>query len=96
MVRGLVLALLFFAGCAETDEDKATKVAKQCESVRDHIVALRLANATNVDRVAHGAVLREALGSDFISTCARTMPTEQRDCVLDSRDLATATACAKN
>ena len=88
----MVVALLFvFLGCADENEG----VPKQCERVRDRLIDLQLADAMHVNRDAHRAVLRNALGPQFVSRCAESLTAKQRRCVIDARDLTSAQACGK-
>jgi hypothetical protein len=54
---------------------------------------LRLSDATGVDVKAHRAVLKRAMGENFIASCRTNMSSRQRDCVIDAKDLVSATAC---
>jgi len=86
-----VLVVIFASGCSRSEEVDETQ---RCEQVRDRIVDLRLANATNVDIKAHRVAMRDALGTDFVTSCKSGMTPSQQQCVLEARDLVTATACS--
>lgn len=85
---GLALALLFSA--CSTDE--APSRARQCAKLRDHLIDLRLANATGVDHAAHRKTMQRALGDDFVASCER-LAERQLECALGAKELAAATAC---
>jgi hypothetical protein len=82
----VVALLVACTGSSETESER-------CERVRDKLVELHLASATQVDRDAHRKAMRAALGAPFMASCRDTMTAEQRDCVLAAADLASATAC---
>ena len=86
----VVTAVFVLVACGGEEEDS---VVKRCQRVRDRIIDLRLESASKVDRSAHREAMREALGSEFINSCSQAMTAKQRQCVLDARDLASATAC---
>lgn len=88
------IALIAILICGACGADEPTE-DKRCEQVRDRLIDLRLADATNVDVKAHRAVLRRALGNDFVATCRTKLTTAQQRCVIEARDYAVATACAK-
>jgi hypothetical protein len=62
--------------------------------VRDRLVDLRLASATGVDREAHRAVLRDALGAELVTSC-KSFSSAQTQCLLDAPDLTAADTCTK-
>ena len=80
----------------EGESDESGGLTKQCERVRDHLVDLRLADATGVDRAAHKEAMQRALGAAFIDHCSNAMTTAQIDCVLDGADSSTAAACGSS
>ena len=88
------LALITILICAACGADEPTD-EQRCEQVRDRLIDLRLADATNVDVKAHREVMRRALGNDFIARCATKLTIAQQRCVIEARDSASATACAK-
>jgi hypothetical protein len=64
--------------------------------LRDHVVDLRLNQATGVDGdlAQHRAALTQALGAGFVQECVSKMSSNQVACALSATDLAEATACA--
>lgn len=84
-----IIATLLLAACGS---DPPT-VEQQCGRVRDRLIDLRLSDATGVDVKAHRAVLKRAMGDNFIASCRTNMSSKQRDCILDAKDLVSATAC---
>ena len=87
----LVLVIAIWAACGA---DEPTD-AERCEQVRDRLIELRLSNATGVEKKAHREVMRQALGKDFIASCAAKLTMAQQRCVLKARDSESATACAQ-
>ncbi|MDX2094206.1 MAG: hypothetical protein SFX73_40620 [Kofleriaceae bacterium] len=88
------LALFFVCfGCSGDDEDANTARRSRCEQVRNHLVELRLASATNVDVAAHRTALRRALGDEFIARCETSMSDAVVSCALAASDSAGAAAC---
>jgi hypothetical protein len=60
--------------------------------MRDHLVDLRLANV-DADREEHRAVMRRALGSEFIDSCQRSMSDDQIACIVNADDSEEAAEC---
>lgn len=87
--RTALLSLLLVACSSEDERSEGTP----CERMRDHIVNLRLADVTGIDRTAHREKLRRALGSSFVANCKESMTDEQVTCVLNALDSGAATAC---
>ena len=90
---GLVSLLI---GCGGgSNEDEAPASAPQCERLRDHLVELRLATATNLGQALeqHRAALTQALGPEFVDTCTKTMSGAQVTCALAAQDSQAATEC---
>ncbi len=87
------MALVVFGGCAATGDNASVKDRVKCESLRDHIVELRLAQATNVDRASHRAAMRKALGDTFVTDCQTKLGASEVDCALNATDTAAAVAC---
>jgi ribosomal protein L40E len=89
-----IALIIFVLICSACGSDEPTD-AEQCQNVRDRLIDLRLADATHVDVDAHRKAMRRALGDDFIASCTTKLSVTQRRCVLDARDAASATACAR-
>jgi hypothetical protein len=87
----MVLFASFAASC--TGGADIEPPDKQCERMREHLIDVKLADAMEVDRGAHAAAMRSALGSDFVSRCVETMSDKQRECVLKAVDSAATNAC---
>jgi hypothetical protein len=83
-----------FAPLDETGSESSESVSP-CERVRDHLIELRLEVATlsHADVVQHRAAMRQAMGNEFVETCASERQNEQVQCALDARDFAAANAC---
>lgn len=99
MGRSIVMRSILFlgllAGCGQDDEDEALARAQQCEKVRDHLVDLRLASATNLGTAIeqHRSALRQALGPQFVDGCTKSMSEAHVACVLAAQDSDAATDC---
>lgn len=90
-----LLCLVVWAGCASSSSDAptATTSAKRCESLRDHVVALRL-DGVDVDRAKHERAQRKALGDDFMTTC-EGYADQRLDCALAAADSTAVSACLR-
>jgi len=87
----VVLALI--ASCGGDDDADAVVRETPCELLRDHLIDLRLADAKHVDQAAHRDAMKQAMGGDFLESCAR-LDGSQINCALDAPDMTSATACA--
>jgi predicted choloylglycine hydrolase len=88
--------LVGLGGCSDgAEDDEALARTQQCERLRDHLVELRLASATNLgnDREQHRAALTQAVGAQLLETCTKTTTKAQLDCALAARDAQAATDC---
>jgi hypothetical protein len=88
----LVSIVVVFGACASRDEDGRASTSR-CEKLRDHLVDLRLADASGVDREAHRKVMQRALGDDFVTSCTSSLSGAQIKCALDAKTLSDATSC---
>jgi len=79
--------MIVSAACSHDDE------VMPCERMRDHLIDLKLADATGVDRDAHREVLRRALGESLVTNCKKSMRAAQVLCILNAADSAAANAC---
>lgn len=98
MMKSIVLMSLvaWGAGCGgEPLEDETPAQAQRCVELRAHLVELRLAPITNLgkDLEQHRAALTQALGAEFLSSCATAMTDSQVACALAAKDLEAADAC---
>lgn len=95
-MRVIAVVAIVLCACSGGD-DEATAASRQarCERLRDHVIDLRLASATNVDVAAHRQAMRQALGDDFVTACTGTMTEAQVDCALAAADSDAVTACSK-
>jgi hypothetical protein len=84
--------VLLATSCARQDAADAAS----CEKMRDHVIDLRLADASHVDREAHRRALTHALGENFVSTCKSAMTGAQVRCVLGAADSKAADACVSS
>ncbi|MGE0400904.1 MAG: hypothetical protein AB7T06_29605 [Kofleriaceae bacterium] len=92
-MRKILLVLIIVAACGD-NQDVSPRELTRCEQLREHLIDLRLATATNVDQDAHREVMRGALGTSFLDECAG-MPEAERECALASTDTAAAAACTQ-
>ena len=67
-----------------------------CERMRDHLIELRLADATEGNRDAHRVAMKRALGDEFVETCKRSTSASQRRCVFGAADAHAVTKCASS
>jgi hypothetical protein len=94
MLRFILAIGLAAGGCSNGREiSEQDELLHHCERVRNHIVELRLADTTGIDRERHRELMRGTLGDDFVGSCARTLTMAQVKCVLGSADSESATAC---
>jgi hypothetical protein len=90
MLRTFLLIVLF-AACAG---DEGGPAPTPCEQLRDHLIDLRLADASpKVDKDAHRAAMRNAFDLTFFASCSELADAE-RACALSATTLSDATACA--
>lgn len=90
-IASWILVLWILQGCSGTDSDEAPEA--QCARVRDHLIDLRLADATGIEPAAHREALRAALGEDFVARCTSSMTDQQVSCALNAVDTFTLNAC---
>jgi len=96
-MRCLVYLVIASLGCGGGSiGNESEREQTPCERLRDHVVELRLADATGVDLVAHREAMRQALGEDFIARCQSAMTERQIECTLDAADLETAASCTSH
>jgi hypothetical protein len=91
-MRKILLVLIVVAACGD-DQDDAQVELTRCERLREHLIDVRLATATNVDHAAHREVMQAALGSDFLASCEK-LDDDVVDCALAAPDSSSAAACA--
>lgn len=87
------LALALVASCGGDDDPESSGRDTPCERLRDHLIDLRLADAKHVDQAAHRDAMKQAMGGDFLASCAK-LDRAEIDCALDAPDTTTASACA--
>jgi len=86
--------LLVSTACASDREDSEDDARRrECVALRDHVIDVRLADATNVDQAAHREVLRQALGTRFVDECTKTVDERQRHCALSATSADGIQAC---
>jgi hypothetical protein len=85
-----VLGLIAWCGGHNVDGAAART---RCESLRDHLVDLRVANASSLDREAHRAAMVKALGDSFVADCQSKLGAAEVHCALHAPDMTAAAAC---
>jgi hypothetical protein len=95
MLKRLVIVSMLIGCGGGSNEDETLAGAQQCERLRDHLVDLRLATATNLgkDLEQHRAALTQALSRQFIETCTKSKSEAQVACALAAQDSQAATDC---
>lgn len=88
-----VVTLLLEVGCSAQLHDSDTADLVLCTTLRDHLVELRLAQATGIDLAAHREALIHALGTGFLDSCTATLTAQQARCASSAASLAAAEAC---
>ena len=83
----------FILACGLIACSREPSTEEQCERVRDRLIDLQL-RRDDPERDAHARVVRRAMGTEFITTCARGTSEAQRACVLAAQDSKTAFACS--
>ena len=86
----IALLITSLIACASDAPESATE---QCTAVRDHLIELRLADASGVDRAAHARAMSAALGADFLERCQTGLSEQQRSCVVNAVTAQIASNC---
>ena len=89
LVSVWVIAVAACAGAG--DEPSRTE---QCERLREHLIDLRVANTGDIDVRAHRAAMEQALGTEFLTTCERSVSDRELACGLRAIDAQGALACS--
>ena len=90
----MIVFALASASCGSGDETEAA-TARQCEQLRDHLVELRLQDAS-IDGAKHRAAIRQSLGDGFIDTCTAQVTRDQIRCALAASDAPDALECTRD
>lgn len=88
----IAFVVVALAACGRDTDDNAVS-EQRCERLRDHVVDVRLASATGVEREPHRRAMRQALGKDFVSSCVGSLTDAQVQCALKAPDSAAIAAC---
>lgn len=80
MGRWLAVIPSLFVACTSAEPGEID-VHARCVALRDHEIDTRLADAPDVDAVAHRQAMRQALGERFIDEC-NALTSKQVDCAL--------------
>jgi hypothetical protein len=91
----LFLVASSLAACSGDDGSQGSSRHERCERLLDHEIDLRLAIESNIDVDAHRKVMREALGKDFVASCATKMTDAEVDCALAAADSKAVSACSQ-
>jgi hypothetical protein len=94
-VRVASLALVIastLSSCAEAP-DAEESARKRCIALREHLIGIRLATASeSVDVTAHRKAFENALGERFVDDC-RELPAKQVECSLRAVDSEAVSSC---
>jgi hypothetical protein len=94
MHRFILVMGLMASGCGTGHEaPEHDELSRHCGQMRDHLVDLRLADATGMDRKRHRELMRNVLDDDFVRNCSRTMTMKEIECVLGAASSESTTAC---
>jgi hypothetical protein len=85
------IAAGLWAGASGCGSEPTRVTARECESLRDHLVEMRLATVT-ADVEQHRAALRASL-SAFVSTCVSDITSEQLKCAMAANDPPSLVGC---
>lgn len=81
---GAALAFLICIHCTGTDEDTGDQARRptvsECSKLRDHVIDARFAGDRSAEATANKSVLRDALGTAFLTTCQHTLTYAQLRC----------------
>ena len=86
----LVIAAL--AACSSSEPPRS--LSDRCGALRDHVIDLRLKDAPNVDIEAHRAVMKQAIGAQFVAECVKGVSEKQLSCSLAATDSESVAACS--
>jgi hypothetical protein len=87
-LAGICLALI---SCSADPPERLSR--RECEELRDHMVALRI-GGESANRDAHRAAIRSSL-EPFVETCVETITPEQQRCALAAADLDALAICSR-
>jgi hypothetical protein len=99
--RAGLLSLLAAAAVSCVGDDSPSISRDDCAELRDHLVALRVAEVVDRDGLAlapgdleqHRQAFTHALGDGFLETCASERAPEWLSCARAADSLAAARAC---
>ncbi len=92
-MRSIACFLIVLTVACGGSEEEESAAPTRCESLRAHLVELRLAGATHVDVAAHRAAMLDALGDSFLTDCQTKLSASEVDCALNAADSTAAAAC---
>jgi hypothetical protein len=90
---GLLLLIGACGTCGTDEEHDSPTPSTPCERLRDHLVELRMADVRGVDVEPHREAMKQAMGSTFLTTCAKDITSSQLGCAMASSDLVSAGQC---
>jgi hypothetical protein len=91
-MKKVLLGLALLAACGDDESEQMARTTP-CEELREHLIDLRLAEASpKVDKEAHRVAMRGAFGDAFLSSCSH-MSDENRSCALSATTLGDAMGC---
>lgn len=92
----LITAFVAACGGGSDDEPDTSGRTEQCERARDHLVDLRLAGSEALGKIElekHRVALTNALGTQFMDTCSKTLSKQQLACLLSAANSDDINGC---
>jgi hypothetical protein len=90
ILAAAIVGVVALTGCTHDE----TVDRRSCEMLRDHLVDVRAADATDADAAQHRAAMKAALGDEFVDNCLHTMTVDQLECAMRASDLGATAGCA--
>ena len=85
-MRNWILIAAFVTACDGGDDSPDTSArTEQCERARDHLVDVRLSGLQSLGTIEiekHRVILTDALSTQFIDTCNKTLSDQHVACLL--------------
>jgi hypothetical protein len=92
---GWIAAIFLATGCSSSDDFEVDRT--RCTQLRDHLVELRLADATAIsasELAQHRAAMKSALGDRFVGECQASLSKAELRCSLSAKTLSSANDCS--
>lgn len=91
----IVTACLAVIGCSSSDDFEVDRA--RCTQLRDHMVDLRLADASGIvssELTQHRTAMNSALGDRFVGECQASLSKTELRCSLAAKTLSSASDCS--